>query len=307
VIIDTSESRILSMSRVSDRGSLWICDTMKGEAATIRFSSASRVQLYEGSDDLFAAARSHEDGRLAISAHAISDPEPWLASIRLIQGSWQFEGDRGVWRSLPRAYLAWAPVAGGVPEPYLVLLDGDTLDPRSQRLSWYAEAPYDHSYQELLSVQGTHSSDPLLFSVQRSSSLVLYDPARDVVVKDIELAGRRGSPSVWFRRTAPEVWATDYDTLLRIDTRDWSVQDQVRLGADGNRREWIGRLHFNHDESLCVVPRPQREDVLLVDSESFSVQRIVHTGRDPFEAVVLRDGRVFARSVGTGELLMGDG
>jgi hypothetical protein len=306
MIINASESHIVS-GWIGDRGTLWVCQTESGESGFIRFSDAASHRLHAGSEDLFAAVHRYSDGQVNISAHRIEAPELAVSTILVSEDGYGIEGSPEVWTKLPRVYFTWglSRFPNGELQPHLIFVDAEHRAVSHRPLDWFTQPPYDHSYQDIISVSEVPGSGLLLFRVQRSSKLVLYDPESREVVKMIPLADRNGSGEVSLRKNAPEVWVSDYKTLLRLDLGDWSVLDQSDLYSGEGRVGWIGSIHFNADESLCAVPRAQLGDVLLIDTESFRTRRRVIMGGDPFEAVVLRDGRVFARSIGTGRLLLG--
>jgi len=144
----------------------------------------------------------------------------------------------------------------------------------------------------------------IVICVQRDSSPVLYDPQARAVVDHLRLAGAGGNPSLYFRRKAPEVWADDYDTLVRLRMGTWEVLDAQRLqGSDPLYHEFIGSPWFPADERTCIVPRPFSGDVVFIDPDSFEVTDRVRTGRQPLEAVLLNDGTVLARDWQTRQLM----
>jgi hypothetical protein len=64
----------------------------------------------------------------------------------------------------------------------------------------------------------------VLVPVQRSSRVVIYEPSRRAKVGEIELSGYSGNPALVFR-SADELWADDYDMLMRLDAADWRKLD----------------------------------------------------------------------------------
>ena len=88
--------------------------------------------------------------------------------------------------------------------------------------------------------------DKLIFSVQRDSNPVLYDLRERKVISKLSLANRLGNPTLRFRRRAHELWADDYDTLLRLDPSDWHVTDSLLLqGSISGSRHFIGEFCFS--------------------------------------------------------------
>ena len=138
------------------------------------------------------------------------------------------------------------------------------------RLDWFDDPTYDQFYQAVVAVATVPETDELLFGVARSSDL------------------------------APEVWAMDYDTVFRVDRRDW----QVTGDHFGGSRTVLGRLAWPPDERHLVVPRPGSRDVLVLDPADLSIRQQIRFGRQPYEAVVLPTGQVVARDWKTGDLLL---
>jgi hypothetical protein len=63
----------------------------------------------------------------------------------------------------------------------------------------------------------------MVFGIQRSSRLVVISPEHSGTAHQVGLGGRHGNAVPHVRHTAPEVWAVDYDTLVRLDRRTWQV------------------------------------------------------------------------------------
>lgn len=142
-----------------------------------------------------------------------------------------------------------------------------------------------------------------MIGVQRSSVLVIHDPETRQKAGEVTLAGRAGNPRPFFRVTAPELWAIDYDTLLRVQTTDWQVVAarclQRRVLPAG---QFVGDFTVDHDERYCVVPRPFSRDVVVVEMETFKRKLRATVAGQPLEAVQV-DERVVARDWKTGALL----
>jgi hypothetical protein len=120
------------------------------------------------------------------------------------------------------------------------------------------------------------------------------------------LADRAGNPTLQFTTRTRELWADDYDTLLRLNSSDWSVQDSLLLqGASAGTRQFIGAYCFNQDESLCAVGRPFSGDVVAVHMKMFKITHTCNLGHQPLLPALLTDGTVYARDWKTGTLLKG--
>jgi hypothetical protein len=146
----------------------------------------------------------------------------------------------------------------------------------------------------------------LIISVQRDSSPVIYDPETRRKVGALTLAGNFGNPHLYFRRTAPELWADDYDTILKLDSESWRALKSTRVqhAAQGTA-QFIGQFAFDAEERVCAVPRPFSGDVVGLDPSTLEVRYRAEVAKQPLEVAVLGDLRVFARDWKTGELSTG--
>ena len=169
------------------------------------------------------------------------------------------------------------------------------------RLDWFDDPAYDHDYQAVVAVATVPETNELLFGVVRSSDLVLCAPNSAAVIRLVRLTGNLGNPEPYVRRHAPEVWAMNYDTVVRVDRRHWQVTGD-RFGGDSL---FLGSLGWPPDERHVVVPRPGSGDVLVLDPADLSVRQRIRIGREPLEAVLLPAGQVVARYWKTGDLLLG--
>ena len=69
---------------------------------------------------------------------------------------------------------------------------------------------------------------------------------------------------------------------------------------------FIGDLWMPPDEAFAVVPRPGMADIAVVDTDTMTLIRTRHLGKEPLVAVVLDGGHVVARDWKTGYLLQAD-
>jgi len=307
VILNRSETHVVSSRFVADDGALWWCETASRKVRRFQLSAADHLTLYGGSGDEFAAVHHFRSARVEISAHAIESPREAISRVVVSEGgeAISFEGDRNVWRSLPRAYVAYSGLSGQTWEEldgYLFLVDGDSGTVQCQRLDWFSRDRYDFAYQTLLSVTEVPGRDALIFAVQRSRNLVLYDPGARQVIGEIGVS-RSGNPTVRFRMNPLELWADSYDTLNCVDPTDWSLRRTIRLMPDDCPRSFTGPFAFDAAQSYCAVARPRREDVLILDVSSLHVVRAVTVLGDPYDVALLTDGTVLARSLSAGNLL----
>jgi hypothetical protein len=301
MILNASETHLISHLGWVDKGGVWLCEAEPAQVRRVALSEARYLTLRPGRGDLFSAIHHSDSDRLAISAHRIDSPDEAISRILIDASGPTFEGDCAVWSQLPRAYVAYYARAF-----QLFLIAADPPSVELQQFDWYDDS-YDRSWQGVIGVVEVPGSDLLIVSVQRDSSPVLYDPRTRTAVRKISLAGRGGNPTLRFRRTAPELWADDYDALLRLDPRDWSILDAIRVqdAAGGNAQLFIGGYAFNPAETLCAVARPYSGDVVALDTTSFKITHSVAVAQQPLDVALLSDGRVFARDWKTGDLLQG--
>lgn len=305
MLIDSTESVLVSHLGWVDSGSVWICATATAKTRQVKLSEAKNLSLHEGEQGTFSIAHHFYNNCFEITAHETATPEKVLARITVVDSKSAFDGDIGIWKKLPRAYVAYYTQPNA--EAFrLFLVDAAQRTVELQSFEWFDDS-YDHGYQGIIEVIEVPHTELLLVSVQRDSHPVLYDPKQRKVVQKLTLTDRRGNPMLRFRRTANELWADDYDTLLRLDPSDWSVHNKVRLqeAAEGTL-QFIGNFSFNKDESLCVVGRPFSGDVVALDTRKFKVTHKASLGGQPLDAEALSNGRVFARDWKTGDLLRGE-
>lgn len=216
------------------------------------------------------------------SLRRIDDVERAVAAATWDGTRWERDGDEAAWTDSPQYVL----VDRGDGHSGLVrLTDGPaSIDP----LDWFWDGPYDHGWQGLhlpVEIPGDHR---LIFPVQRDSRPVVYDPDARRVEDRLGLVGGHGNPSIRFLRTRPEVWADDYDTMLRLRVGSWVVTNSRNLQpAQDGTQQFIGSFWIPHDERVCFVPRPFSGDVVVLDIESFAVTEQITLGRQPLEAVRL--------------------
>lgn len=305
MIIDNAESLIVSSLGWIDQGGIWVCETATEKTGRVSLSDAKAVSLHAGRDDHFAVLHHFDGRRIELTAHAFTSPERTLAKLTFADGASSLEGEAQVWQYLPRAYAAcYAPEGTADFQLFIVERDGPSLTTR--KLLWYDDS-YDHGYQGICGVAQVPQRDLLIISVARNSRPVLYDPAKGNIERKLDLADRSGNPEFRFRSRAPEVWVSDYDHLVRLNTKDWSVLDAVCLqDAPGQNALFIGEFAFNKGESLCAVARPYSNDVVGIDTTTFEQTHRAATGGDPIEVALPADNRVFTRDLKTGDLLTGE-
>ena len=311
MLTDSAERFVIDNMGWVDGGQLWCLDLARDKAWQHPLGPAGYLVLMPGQGDLFVAIR-HESARIIeATIHSAGSPPEVLARVRLEMGHASFEGQVELWSSVPATFVAHHTRFQDLVQPLLCLIDHHRSKVEFQELPWYTTG-YDLGYQDLLVPVRVPGSDLLLMPIQRDSNPVIYDLNNRKPMGTIRLAGRNGNPTLQFRRKAPELWANDYDTLLRLDVASWRVQNSIRLQdevlTDLNGRQtrtgaFIGEYAFDRDESRCAVARPYSEDIVLIDTETFRQVRRVEAGSQPLHVALLSDGRLIARDWKTGSLI----
>lgn len=261
-------------------------------------SRADYVGLHAGREDFFAAVHYvFASGEVEITGHHFSAPAKVLCRMAITGAAGKIEGDLSVWGKLPSAYTVHSALVRVHPERGAYEWQG---------FDWFDGDAYDTDYQGIVGVVEVPSNHSLIVSVQRDSQPVICDPRSRQMTGRISLAGRCGDPALRFRTTANELWARDYDTMLRIDPSDWHVMDSqlIQPPIEG-AGHFVGHYAFTRDERICAVARPFSGDVVGIDTRSFKLRYRCLTGGQPLEVAVLEDRGVVARDWQTGNLLRG--
>jgi hypothetical protein len=305
VIVDDAERLAVSSVGWVEHGSLLLWDTESNETSLVQIDDSDRLVLVDGENDYFALVHHQRDRGYSVSVRHFSSPGDALAQAVVKDFVARLEGDATAWRHVPGVYGGsdWSmdPRA-----PYTLLrVDAEAPACEVQPMSWFNADSYDMLYQSMLRPVAIPGGSSVLIPVQRSSRLIVYDLETRDVVDRIELADRYGNPAVFFR-TPTELWADDYDTLLRLDA-NWSVRDELRLqeGGGGLGRQWIGDWAFNPDRTLCAVARTFSGDVVALDTTTFTPTARAELGHEPLRVAVLSDGRILARDWKSGSPLTG--
>lgn len=306
MIADGSEQRIVSSLGWVDGPALWCLDVGSDplQPRSIPISDASHLSLHAGREDHFAVVHHYDAGQVRISVHHFASPGESLSEISVRAGDLQRHGDAGVWLNVPRAYTAYhAPP--GFEAYHLILIDRAGGSVELQQFDWFDET-YDHGYQGIVGVTEVPGEDLLIVSVQRDSNPVLYDPIRRAAIGRISLAGRRGNAALRYRDDGGELWAVDYDTVVRLEPGSWRIRDSLQVEeAAAGTAQFVGDLAFDRSGRLAVVARPFAGEVVAIDTGSFRVTHHAPMGRQPLEVAAFQDGRVFARDWKSGDLVTG--
>ncbi len=304
MILSSDQNLIVSTLGWTDGGSLWLLDTRRDSVSTQNISDAKYLSLHAGQNGCFAVIHHYDNDRLCISAHSFANPTKALSQILIGPSGNSFEGDHAVWQHLPRAHIAYLK-RPSLADFHLFLIEPHKPSIEIITLDWYDDS-YDKGYQGVIGVVEVPGKDLLIISVQRNSHPVLYDLDRRKVISKLSLAGRGGNPTIRFRQQAAELWADDYDTILRLGTNDWRVMDCMLLqDAEKGTQQFIGAYCFNREETLCDIARPFSGDVVALDTKKFKVTHSCALGDQPLLVSLLSDGTVYSRDWKTGKLLKG--
>jgi hypothetical protein len=268
-------------------------------------SDAKYLSVKAGIDDFFAVVHHWDGDRLEISAHAHSEPSRIISRVLLQRGvsglaakpAIAFEGHLPVWERLPRAFTAFAF------GDYQLFLTDHRGDVKVQTYAWFDDS-YDKGYQGIIDVTEVPNSHLLIVSIARDSAPVLYDSRKMQAVRKLNLAGRRGNPEFRLRSSANELWASDYDSIVKLDGNTLAVKKAERVqDAPTGAMQFIGRFCFDSSESVCLIARPFCGDAVALKTDSMRQAHRVELGKQPFDISLLADGTVIARDWKTGDFL----
>lgn len=299
MITDAAERYVVSNLGWADHGSVWVFDAETRNQRHADLSQGEFVIVGGGTGELFSAVHHFRGRRLVVTAHSFEEPEAPLAQVDIPGWRARSSGDPTVWQELPSAYVGHLDDSATGAAGYFVV-SREAEEWTVSRLDWFDDS-YDWGYQSVIAVAVVPETGELLYGVQRSSDLVLCAAGSGEVVRKVRLSGHLGNPEPYCRRSEPEVWAVDYDTVVRVDRRTWRVTGDKRGSRSGM---FLGDLSWPPDERHVSLARPGFGDVLVLDPASLRVRRRIKTGREPLEAVVLPSGLVVARDWKTGDVLL---
>jgi hypothetical protein len=305
MLTNAAEDFVISNLGWVDGGGLWTFRVGEQRARRVVLGNAKYLTLHAGTDGHFSLVHHGEGSRVEITVHHFDDLGAPLGRAAVDAEGSTVSGPPSIWSRVQTNYTAfykgpsWSDYA-------LVRVDPSKLSVSLQQFDWYNDE-YDKGYQGIVGVTEIPGDSLLLIAVQRESRLVLYDPIAQAKRGLVELAARGGNPSLFFRSRASELWAVDYDTIVKVDPTSWRILSARRLqGKDSQgANQFIGDVWFNRNEAMCIVARPFSGDVIVVDPENLKPRFRCQTGQQPLQAVALADGEVVARDWKTGSLLQG--
>jgi hypothetical protein len=304
MLVDEHGRTVVSSFGWVDQGSLWIFRADTREVETLKISDAKYAVLVPGRQNHFSMVHHFDGTSIEISVHNFSDPGRPLATARIAADGSSLTGDVASWEHVQKFYTAYfvrSPIADSI----LFRIRPVERQVDMQQLGWYNQ-DYDKGYQGVIGVTEVPGYDLVLFAVQRSSELVLYDWGSQEKVGGVQLAGRGGNPNPFYRRHENELWADDYDTLVKIDVTSGSILAASLIQSEtGSGRQFMGRFAFDRSEKICIIARPFSGDVVGLDPSTFEIRYRCRLGRQPLEAIVLPDNSIVARDWMSGSLLQG--
>ena len=304
MLIDAQSTVLVSSLGWVDHGGLWVFRIPDGSETHVSLGEAEWLSLHPGRDDHFAVEHHFEGTRVEVTVHALGNPGEVLGRAVPAPGGGRVDGGAAAWARVPAHYTAYCREASWA-DYGLVRVDAAAGRVEAQRFDWYDEG-YDKMYQGIVGVVDVPGQDLVIVSVQRDSHPVLYDPIARRKVGVLDLAGRGGNPTLRFRRHAPELWADDYDMLIKLEPGTWRRLGARRLqGAAAGTGAFIGQFSFDAQETLCVVARPYSGDVVALEPDTMQKRFRARTGGQPLDAMALPDRSVVARDWKTGALLKG--
>jgi hypothetical protein len=310
MIINTAGTLAISNMGGLDGGNLWSYKLGRLRPELVRLSDSKWLSLIGGANDWFVLIHQEDEASTRLTVHSFQNIAEIVSSIELDTSNTKPQafskitnspilGEKSERSFLPKAYAIRSRTG-----PSLLLVDWKKGTVEIRTLSWHKEF-YDTMYQGILEVVEIPGSPLLLISIQRDSAPVIYDYVQGKVIRKLKLADRNGNTQLFFRRQAPELWASDYDTLVKMDSRNYDVLDTVKLqeGQVGMARSNIGKYYFGPDERFCVVARPHSGDIAIVDPSSFRIVGNIKTEGLPEDVGFLGHDHVISRDLRTGHLL----
>jgi hypothetical protein len=287
-----------------DKSALWTYDVVMDSVNLLPVGNAKYLTLYSCKDKNQFAVFHHYDGALIrLTVHSFDNPAIPLCTIEHSEGKTQVQGEIEVLHNAPRYYVAFYN-PGYNADFHLIIIDTVQGEIETERFDWYGDN-YDKGYQGIVGVIELDSGN-LIVSVQRDSQPIIYDPKTKTVVRKLSLANNYGNPKFRFVRQRGEIWADDYDTILKFDSKTLALKalQRLQMAATGTAH-FIGDWSFNNDESLCLVSRPFSGDVIAISTDNLKIKYVAKTGKQPLQSVFVNNSNIIGRDWKTGALLKG--
>jgi hypothetical protein len=300
-MISNSSGDVLSNLGWVDRGSVWRFRRDTGSVDRIQIGEAGFLSLYSNTAEHTVIVDYRDQARRVVEVRPADLSGDAIARVEIVGDRSLVTGDLALFGPTRHWYIHRFLDDNARSSGYrLIEIGPEGVEVRP--FHWFEDGGYDGVYQSVISVIELPSGE-LLFGVQRSSDLVLCDPRDLSAIRRVPLANRSGNSTPFLRAGGTELWAIDYDTLVRLDVENLEVQDQWR-GQDSpeGTMRFLGSVWSEGDRTPLLVARPGSGDVVEVDADRFSEVQRWHTGRQPLEAALI-DGELIARDWKTGDLL----
>jgi len=304
MLSDARGSVVISSLGWVDHASLWVFRVSEGTPASVPLGDAKYLSLHAGIRDFFSVVHHFDGDRVEITVHNFTEPRDAVARAVVTPDGARVLGDSSAWAHVQTNYVSyytgpfWSDFALVRVKPREELVE-------LQQFDWYND-DYDKDYQGIVGVVEIPGQDLLIVSVQRDSRPVLYDPVTRSKVGALDLGGRGGNPRLRFRHHANELWADDYDTIVKLESGSWRVlKSRLLQGGAAGTQQFIGQFSFDADETMCVVARPFSGDVIALNPGSLRSRFRCKMDGQPLKAVTLSDRSVVARDWKSGVLLRG--
>jgi hypothetical protein len=285
-----------------DKGALWIYDGRVDKQFMVQLSDANYLTIIKRLSGFFAVVH-HFDNGITISAHHFYDP-----SRKLVWTSYPSSGGAGgdptYWRYMPDYYTAGFKTDGHFAFHLLCLKD-DRLVLDDEKISWYHQGSFDFMYQGLTGVYDIR--DDLLFTVQRDGGLYRFDKNENRMVERLGLDGGSGNPFVYYIPMQNELWISNGDYLNYMGAYNWKIliSKQFQDPTPSGSKQFVGRFTMAYDLTFCVLSRPFSGDVISM-ADDMKINGVCQLGKQPLEAMLMKNGQVIGRDWKTGELLKGE-
>ncbi|HWA03465.1 MAG TPA: hypothetical protein VG819_08045 [Rhizomicrobium sp.] len=298
MIFDSKSNLVVGNVGWIDEGALWTFDPISRKEETIPIEGTKYLTLRAGSEGLFRLVH-HGCPNQTVSIRRLAEPSIVLASIEIANGTPRFHGDLALWQHVdPTAIFN---TEQGQRLLFIAAHENKIVD---LDLTWYSSENYDLDYQGLTDCMLLDPTQ-VIVSVQRSSDLVIINLDRNTRVGTIPLANRGGNP-VLTMRTQADFFASDYDTLCRVDAKTLKVvaSHLLQEGGAGNMRQFIG--DYDLGWGACVVARPFSGDVLRLEPETFKITARAAVGGQPLQVCLTSDSQVVTRDWQTGSVAISE-
>lgn len=250
-----------------------------------RWKKTSRVAPCGGHEFDVREGKSHllvvdstDESRITLTVRAASDPSASVAEAAFDGEKWDFTGNSQAWAQVPE-YL---------------LINKDNKKSQILRIADNGELQTLHDLSGVQSI--TELPDSRLVILAGDGKLTIHDPIAAVSVAQFTLSGGNPDPIVHTKDSGKEVWVSDKDSLLRVNSRNWEVID-----AAGSEGAPISYWEFGPAEDVCVVLRAEELNALVLDAQTMEPVAQHFFSRSIDQVMVISDDEIlgFDSSEGT--------